>query len=86
MRENRNEKTAAEGGRRITMESIDMTSAYRYKGFSIIAIYRRFPGFAPRLCWDIFNGEVLVKSNFSTVEMAKHYIDRVLGGNGSEKG
>lgn len=67
------------------MESIDTTSTYRYKGFSIKAVPRRFPGFSPRVCWDILSGDNLVRSNFGTVEMAKHYID-LLGGKRSEKG
>ena len=68
------------------MESKDTTSTYRYKGFSINAISLKVSGFAPRTCWNILNGDTLVKSNFATVEMAKHYIDLVLGGKRSEKG
>ena len=64
-----------------------MPVSFRYKGYDVCQVSRKIAGFTPRATWDIYREGALIKRNFSTREMAKHYIDLVQpGGSGSEKG
>ena len=50
---------------------------YKYNGYTIQQVIR--PTLADRnsAAWDVF-GENFIKRNFSTLEVAKHYIDACL--------
>ena len=47
---------------------------YKYKGFTIRQMNRPTLTERNSVAWDVF-GEDFVKRNFSTIEVAKHYID-----------
>lgn len=50
----------------------------RYKGYELRRVDRKVAGFTVRVSWDVYRGEILIKANFATLEMAKRYIDLVL--------
>lgn len=50
---------------------------YRYKGYTIRQITRSTRTVRTLIQWDIFAGEQTVKRGFGSVDIAKHYIDKV---------
>lgn len=55
---------------------------YKYNGYTIRQVSRPTPIDFTSTAWDIFDGENIVKRNFGSLEVARHYIDVcIVGGN-----
>lgn len=52
-----------------------MSERVKYRGYAICRVAHPTPLNPKRLTWDICDGETVRKSNISSMDIAKHYID-----------